>query len=711
LDDAFASGGSAGYDHKGMGITAKGAWECVKRHFLEIGSNPETDPITTIGIGDMSGDVFGNGMLLSRSMQMVGAFNHKHIFLDPNPDPEDSYLERKRLFELPRSQWTDYNPDVLSPGGGIYSRDAREITLSRQARKLLRIESEKLSGTELIRSLLKMPADLLWNGGVGTYIKASDERNADVRDKDNDAVRIDANELQAKVIGEGGNLGITQKARVEFSLGGGRINTDAIDNSGGVDCSDHEVNMKILFGEALRQKKLTRATRDKVMRNLEDDVAELVLKNNHDQALMLSLEEKRAHRSPFSFFRTQQFLARAGVLDADLHGLPSEKEILRRRTEGKKLYTRPELSILCAHSKIHLQQSLLKSNRINPFAADLVETYFPGSLHKKFGDLYDQHPLYPAIAALGQTQVLVDHGGASLIPRLMVETDCSPADAAMAMWVIKDLMQMGSVMQALDSAHIVQALDSVHSSRGSTDASAEYSNRIAIMDGLREGAVWLLRQRPGPAMRRVVRHHDRFGKRYLRFTATVDDQLPNPFKKQRTQHQRTLIRMGLSETDVANASLIPFTSVVVSLSELAKKTRSCLPPEELTQIYFHVAKHTRLVQLYFQMAGEYRDDPWDDRALRTIKLHFLGYQQQITRSLVDYQVARGGTDNLEELAQEVLIRKLRMSDLVSQVDTALQSSEGLGQLMVFSEAYKLRGQKLKAMVDAAKRTPGPKSKK
>ncbi len=696
LDDAFASGGSAGYDHKGMGITAKGAWECVKRHFFELGSNPETDPITTIGIGDMSGDVFGNGMLLSRSMKVVGAFNHKHIFLDPSPDPETSFLERKRLFELPRSQWTDYNSDLLSAGGGVYSRDAREIALSRQARKLLDIDAEKLSGSELIRALLKMPADLLWNGGVGTYVKASSERNADVRDKDNDAVRIDADELQVKVVGEGGNLGITQKARIEFSLRGGRINTDAIDNSGGVDCSDHEVNMKILFGEALRQKKLTRPNRDKIMRKLEDDVSELVLQNNRDQALMLSLEEMRAQRAPFSFLRTQQFLNRTGVLDEDLHELPTEKEIARRRAEGLSLYTRPELSILCAHSKIHLQQSLLKSNRVNPFGEELVQAYFPDALDKKFGGLYEKHPLYPAIAALGQTQVLVNHGGSSLVARLMVETDCSATNATMAMWVLKDLMGMDPVMQGFDS---------IQSSKGSTDTSAEYSNRISTMDGLREGAVWLLRQRPGPAMRRLVRHRDGFGKRFLEFRALVDEHLPNPFKKQRNQHKRTLVRLGLSEEDAKTASLIPFTSVVVSLSELAKKTRSALPPEELTQIYFQVAKHTRLVQLYFQLASQYREDPWDERALRTIKLHLLGFQQQITRNLVGYYIARGRKDDLDELAEEALIRKLRMPELVNQVDSALQSSEGLGQLMVFSEAYKIRGQSLKAMVDAAKTKP------
>ncbi|MGH8167432.1 MAG: NAD-glutamate dehydrogenase domain-containing protein, partial [Woeseiaceae bacterium] len=283
LDDAFASGGSAGYDHKKMGITARGAWEAVKRHFREQGVNVQTDPFTVAGIGDMSGDVFGNGMLLSTRIKLVAAFNHQHIFLDPDPDMDASFAERQRLFKLPRSSWADYSEELISKGGGVFSRQARQVKLSKEARRLLNTDKATMQPLEMIRAILKMPVDLLWNGGIGTYIKASTESHTDVGDKSNDSVRVNANELRCKVVGEGGNLGLTQRGRIEYSLNGGRLNTDFIDNSAGVDSSDREVNIKILLGAAEKEKGLTRASRNKLLAEMTDEVAAFVLRSNYLQ--------------------------------------------------------------------------------------------------------------------------------------------------------------------------------------------------------------------------------------------------------------------------------------------------------------------------------------------------------------------------------------------------------------------------------------------
>ena len=300
LGDAFASGGSAGYDHKKMGITARGGWECVKRHFRELGIDTQSQDFTAAGIGDMAGDVFGNGMLLSRHIRLSAAFNHQHIFLDPDPDTARSFRERERLFRLPRSSWADYDRRTISKGGGVYPRDAKEIALSPQARALLGLDAAQASPPEIIRTILKLPVDLLWNGGIGTYVKASHEANSAIGDRANDAVRVDGRELRCRVVGEGGNLGFSQLGRIEYALRGGRINTDFVDNSGGVDCSDHEVNIKILLDVAQRRRKLTRPARNRLLAEMTEDVAALVLRDNYLQSQAISLQEARPRTASVS---------------------------------------------------------------------------------------------------------------------------------------------------------------------------------------------------------------------------------------------------------------------------------------------------------------------------------------------------------------------------------------------------------------------------
>ena len=362
LGDAFASGGSVGYDHKAMGITAKGAWEAVKRHFREIGVDTQTEDFTVVGVGDMSGDVFGNGMLLSEHIRLIAAFDHRHIFLDPDPDAAASWAERRRMFDLPRSSWDDYDKSLISEGGGVFSREQKAIPVSAQVRAALGIEGPadmrtEMSPPNLIRAILQAPVDLLFNGGIGTYIKAESESDADVGDRANDPVRVNGNQVRAKVIGEGGNLGVTALGRVEFDLSGGRINTDAMDNSAGVDCSDHEVNIKILIDSLVTAGKVKADERKQLLESMTDEVAHLVLADNEDQNDLMGTSRANA-ASLFPVHADQiKYLAERG-LNRELEALPSEKEIQRRTDAGIGL-TSPELATLMAHVKLGLKEELL----------------------------------------------------------------------------------------------------------------------------------------------------------------------------------------------------------------------------------------------------------------------------------------------------------------------------------------------------------------
>ncbi|TRO82528.1 NAD-glutamate dehydrogenase domain-containing protein [Desulfuromonas acetexigens] len=418
LDDAFASGGSRGYSHKALGITARGAWESVKRHFRELGQDTQSEPFTVVGIGDMSGDVFGNGMLLSRHIRLQAAFDHRHIFLDPDPDPEPSFGERRRLFQLPRSSWDDYDRALISPGGGVYPRAAKEIPLSPEVRAWLGVRHETIDPDGLIRLLLTAEVDLLWNGGIGTYVKANSEKNEEVGDRTNDKVRVDGRQLRARVVGEGGNLGFTQRGRIEYALAGGRINTDAVDNSGGVDCSDHEVNLKIFMQHLLGQGVIAgQDARDALLRELTDEVCDAVLADNYGQSLCLSLDQRRCLREVEPHLEHCERLARAGLMDRRGEYLPSEKELLAR---DPRVFTRPELAILMAYGKMQIYQYLLEADLVaSPDVRALyLPSYFPKVLHDRYGEHLFDHPLAAEITATAITNYLVDRGGSSLINSL-----------------------------------------------------------------------------------------------------------------------------------------------------------------------------------------------------------------------------------------------------------------------------------------------------
>ena len=486
LGDAFASGGSAGYDHKAMGITARGAWESVKRHFRQIGTNIQTTPFTVIGIGDMSGDVFGNGMLLSRKIRLVGAFNHRHIFLDPNPDPETSFAERKRLFDAPRSSWTDYDHATLSEGGGIHERSAKSITLSPQVRKALGVSQERLTPNEVIQALLKAPVDLLWNGGIGTYVKATDEHNTEVGDRANDNVRIDAAALRCKVVGEGGNLGLTQRARIEYARGGGRIHTDAIDNSGGVDCSDHEVNIKILLNDVTAADDLTNKHRNTLLAEMTDEVAALVLRNNYLQTQALSIAAFQTHSMLDVQARIIETLEAERGLDRALEFLPDKIEIEDRKKTGVGLAL-PELSVLMGYVKLSVNKDLVESDlpESTYFQNELVQ-YFPTPLRARYAHLIPEHRLAREIICTLVTNEVVNRSGMTFIFRLAEETGASSADIARAYVIARDVFDQRGFWAEIESLddHIPAQLQSA-----------------MLLDGrklVERSARWFLRNRPQP---------------------------------------------------------------------------------------------------------------------------------------------------------------------------------------------------------------------
>jgi glutamate dehydrogenase len=486
LGDAFASGGSAGYDHKEMGITARGAWESVKRHFRELGTDTQSEDFTVAGIGDMSGDVFGNGMLLSRHIKLVGAFNHLHIFLDPDPDPEESFEERERLFKLPRSSWTDYDEGLISEGGGVFSRTAKSIPLSPQVQELLGVEDESLTPNEVIRALLKARVDLLWNGGIGTYVKASYETNADVGDRSNDAVRVDATELGCRVVGEGGNLGFTQRGRIEYALRGGRIYMDAIDNSAGVDTSDHEVNIKILLDAIVKNGDMTEKQRNELLAEMTEEVAHLVLRDNYQQTQALSLAVTQAAPMVDVHARYIRALEHAGKLNRDLEFLPSEETLSERKSDGMGL-SAPEFAILLSYTKITLYRELVDSEVVeDAYLFGELERYFPTPLRERFGEQMKEHRLRREITATHLANSMVNRCGTSFAFRLNEETGASWPEIARAYTAAREAFGMRDLWAQIEAL----------------DARVEAQTQIRMLLDARKlverATRWLLRNRRPP---------------------------------------------------------------------------------------------------------------------------------------------------------------------------------------------------------------------
>ncbi|MGF6529701.1 glutamate dehydrogenase [Paraburkholderia sp. GAS206C] len=572
LDDAFASGGSVGYDHKKMAITARGAWESVKRHFREMGVDTQTMDFTVVGIGDMSGDVFGNGMLLSPHIKLVAAFDHRHIFLDPNPDPGASLAERGRLFILERSSWADYDPTLISAGGGVFPRTAKTVPVSAAMQAILGINAAALPPNELIRAILQAPVDLLYNGGVGTYVKASRETHAQVGDRTNDALRVNGADLRCKVVAEGGNLGLTHLGRIEFALRGGRINTDAIDNSAGVDCSDHEVNIKILLGLVVKDGEMTEKQRNAQLADMTDEVGLLVLQDNYYQTQALSIAGRYSIELFDAETRFMRWLERAGRLNRVIEFLPTDEEIAERQA-AKQGLTSPERAVLLAYSKMWLYDALLESDMPeDPLVSSMLIDYFPKPLRHRFREPIQRHPLRREILATYLTNALVNRVGCEFVHRLMEETDAQPGEIVRACIMARDVFDLDDVWHSID------ALDN----RVADDVQARMFVEVARL--VERTALWFLRQLQSGAVVDVTDLLARCRDAAQRLASQWPALLPAADLEALMERQRILVDAGVdSELAVRVAS----GEISAALLDIAEVAATCGKNLELVAgVYF-----------------------------------------------------------------------------------------------------------------------------
>ena len=618
LGDAFASGGSAGYDHKKMGITAKGAWVGVQRHFRERGINVQEDSITVVGVGDMAGDVFGNGLLMSDKLQLVAAFNHLHIFIDPNPNPATSFVERQRLFDLPRSAWSDYDTSIMSEGGGIFSRSAKSIAISPQMQERFDIKADKLTPTELLNALLKAPVDLLWNGGIGTYVKASTESHADVGDKANDALRVNGNELRCKVVGEGGNLGMTQLGRVEFGLNGGGSNTDFIDNAGGVDCSDHEVNIKILLNEVVQAGDMTDKQRNQLLASMTDEVGGLVLGNNYKQTQALSLAARRALPRIAEYKRLMNDLEGRGKLDRAIEFLPAEEQINERVAAGHGL-TRPELSVLISYSKIDLKAQLLESLvPDDEYLTRDMETAFPPTLVSKFSEAMRRHRLKREIVSTQIANDLVNHMGITFVQRLKESTGMSPANVAGAYVIVRDIFHLPHWFRQ------IEALDY----KVSADVQLEMMDELMRLG--RRATRWFLRARRNE--QNAARDVAHFGPHLKELGLKLDELLEGPTREGWQKRYQAYVEAGVPELlarMVAGTSHLYTLLPVIEASDVTGQD-----PAEVAKAYFAVGEKLDITWYLQQISALPVENNWQALAREAFRDDVDWQQRAITISVL-----------------------------------------------------------------------------
>jgi glutamate dehydrogenase len=618
LGDAFASGGSVGYDHKGMGITARGAWESVKRHFRELGVDTQTEDFTTVGVGDMSGDVFGNGMLLSRHIRLVGAFDHRHIFLDPNPDAASSFVERQRLFELPRSSWADYDKSLISEGGGVWDRTVKSVPIAESVRIALGLAEgvTKLSPPELMQAILSAPVDLLWNGGIGTYVKASTETNAQVGDKSNDAVRVDGQDLRVKVIGEGGNLGVTALGRIEFSASGGHINTDAIDNSAGVDCSDHEVNIKILLDSLVRSQLLPTQERNPLLASMTDDVAALVLADNIAQNALLGISRVTASQMLGVHRRQLTDLTKARGLDRKLEALPTDKEIERRLEAGVGL-TSPELATLTAHVKLSLKDDLLATELPdNDFFAQQIPQYFPTAVRDRFETEIKAHPLRRQIVATMLVNEVIDNGGITYAYRLAEETGASSTDSIRAYAAVREVF----------------ALDEVWSRIRSAGVSAEIENELIVESCrlLDRASRWFLANRPQPIA--VGAEVARYSAAYRATAPLVPGLLAGHQLDDLLVRAQSVIDRGAPEALALDVFRLLDVYCLLDIADIADIADHDIA--EVAELYYALDAHLGIDWLLSAVSGLERGDRWHSLARLALRDDLYSSLRQLTMEVL-----------------------------------------------------------------------------
>jgi glutamate dehydrogenase len=627
LGDAFASGGSVGYDHKKMGITARGAWESVKRHFRELGIDTETTDFTVAGIGDMSGDVFGNGMLLSEHIKLVGAFDHRHVFIDPDPDPAASFAERERLFELPRSSWADYDASLISKGGGVWPRSAKSITLSTRAQRVLGVEAGRMTPSELIRALLRAPVDLLWNGGIGTYVKAKSETHADVGDKSNDAVRVDGRELRCKVVGEGGNLGLTQRGRVEFALGGGRINTDAIDNAGGVNCSDHEVNIKILLDSIVAAGDMTEKQRNELLAEMTEAVGGLVLRDNQTQTLALSLARAQAPGMLDVHDRFIRSVEQAGRLDRALEQLPDAEAIAERATARLGL-TQPELAVLLAYSKITLYAALLDSDLPeDPYLSLDLARYFPAPLPDRFGEQMEHHHLRREIIATHVTNSMVDRAGTTFAFRMQEDTGAPASDTSRAYAVAREVFEMPRLWDD------VEALDN------RVEAEVQLGMLLEARKLVERATRWLLRSRRRPLD--IASETERFASGARALSKTLPDILVDSDRENWDATVASLVSAGVPAPLAERVASLGALFAALDVVEVAADTGR--PVDEVGALHFLLGGRLHLHWLRDRIAELQRANRWEAMARAALRDDLFSLHAELTADVLKGGPAEGET--------------------------------------------------------------------
>jgi glutamate dehydrogenase len=614
LGDAFASGGSAGYDHKKIGITARGAWESIRRHFRELNINIDETDITVIGVGDMSGDVFGNGMIYTPHIKLIAAFDHRNIFIDPNPHPEKSYRERLRLFELPMSSWEDYNPKLISKGGGVFKRSSKSISLSAEIKQCLAIEDNALTPNELIRAILQAPVDLFFNGGIGTYVKAIIESQADVGDKTNEFCRINGGELRCRVVGEGGNLGFTQLGRIEYALKGGLINTDFIDNSAGVDCSDHEVNIKILLSKAIIDGKLTEKKRNALLASMTEEVAQLVLRDNYSQALAMSFSAVRTTHYTGLYQTYLNDLEAQEIVDRAVEFLPDDKEILQRKAAQQGL-TRPEVAVLLAYTKINTKKEILKSDLPeDSYFSKEIELEFPKILRKEYSKYMQVHSLRREIIATQLSNQIVNEMGITFIYRISVETGATIAEIIKAHAISSRIFEANKLEKFIESFGF----------KITVELQYELLHYVRMLLNL--STRWFLRSRyMKDDIAKTIEH---FGSRIKKVQAIIPQLMVGSTKEFLDKLAKHFIESGLGKKDAHDIAV--YRALYISLNIIDVATLYKFDLIQTTRVYFEVGAKFNLVWFRDQIATDSREGHWNSLARLTLRDELDALQRLLT---------------------------------------------------------------------------------
>jgi glutamate dehydrogenase len=667
LGDAFASGGSEGYDHKKFAITARGAWECAKQHFAELGIDPDREVFTAAGIGDMSGDVFGNGALLMRRAKLLAAFDHRHVFVDPDPDPERAFRERRRLFELPSSSWADYDAKLISAGGGVFPRAAKSIELAPAVRERFGLGPGRISGYDLVRAILSLDVDLLWNGGIGTYVRASFESNADVGDRANEPVRIDARALRARIVAEGGNLGFTQAARIEASLAGVRIDTDAVDNSGGVDCSDHEVNYKILLAPLVRSGRLSAEQRHAALFGASADACESVLSHNRSQALALSLDERRSRSDLSTFARAALALCDEADVDPVALALPGEKAIAERAAQGRG-FARPELAVLLGLAKLVTRRALAATPLVDAaYLAPLFAGYFPPAFREAWPDALGEHRLRREITALAVTNRLVDAGGAALVPSLVAELGVGIAEVAAALLVAEDVLEIGARRAALLALPLGVSRDAIYAALLEIDRGVRSVARLLVKSG-------------GAALDANSVERRRTGLADLR--AHLDAFLSEVEASQAREREAASQQSGIPPELARDIALLPLADRALNVLRLCERVP--IAPAAAARVYTRIGEGTGIHQVHRRLRRAEASGLWDRMVLVDLRFDLLDLQRQLTEA-----VLATGPDDPLGAADAFLARHEALLEQIRALEAQIAATDGPSALVVLTS--RLRG--------------------